>query len=452
MPNAIAYLSLIAWPVFILYFMNKFDIRLGLIFSVFISYLFLPSGFEINLPGIPAFNKGTVTAVVIAFFLFIKNKGLGFDSLGNFAKLILFFFVISPFITALTNSGSYLHLPGITLYDGLSQSVGNMLVFLPFLFAARFFRTQEDQALLLKCFVIFALIYAIPILYEIRMSPQLHRMLYGYFPHSFAQQMRDGGFRAVVFMGHGLVVALFISMALICLVTLSKAKVKLFSFSNRILFIFLLFVLVLSKSYTALIFFIFAFCVLQLSKFRTVGLIAFSLMLLFMFYPVLSANKLFPHDKLVSIAYDISPERAQSLGFRFANEEQLLAHADVKPVFGWGSWGRNRVYDPETFEDLSVTDGRWIITLGVRGWFGFFSEFYFIFATIWLAFALSRNDKLLLKESRVLLSGHLLIVALLLIDQLPNSSLNYFYWFIIGALYGRVSELTSESKRKLGVT
>lgn len=446
MPNAIAYLSLMAWPLLILYFMNKFDVRLGLILSIFISYLFLPSGFEINLPGIPAFNKGTVTTITIALILFFKNKGLGFNSLGIFSKLILFLFVISPFVTALNNSGSYLHLPGISLYDGLSQSVGNMLVFLPFLFAARFFRTHEDQVLLFKCFVVFAIIYTIPALYEIRMSPQLHRMFYGFFPHSFVQQMRDGGFRAVVFLGHGLLVALFISIALVCLVSLSKAKIKLFSFSNAFIIILLFFVLLLSKSYTALIFFIFVFFVLQLFKFRSVGFIASSLMLLFVFYPVLSANKIFPHDQLVSIAYDISPERAQSLGFRFFHEEQLLAHANVKPVFGWGSWGRNRVYDPETYEDLSVTDGRWIITLGVRGWFGFLSEFYFIFVTIWLAFILSRKDKSLLKESRALLSGHLLIVTLLLIDQLPNASLNYFYWFIIGSLYGRVNNALSLNK------
>lgn len=54
--------------------------------------------------------------------------------------------------------------------------------------------------------VIAGLIYTVPMLYEIRMSPQLHTIFYGYFPHSFGQQARGGGFRPVVFMGHGLLV------------------------------------------------------------------------------------------------------------------------------------------------------------------------------------------------------------------------------------------------------
>lgn len=49
-------------------------------------------------------------------------------------------------------------------------------------------------------------------LYEVRLSPQLHRIFYGYFPHSFAQQVRGGGFRPVVFLQHGLWVAFFAMM------------------------------------------------------------------------------------------------------------------------------------------------------------------------------------------------------------------------------------------------
>ena len=43
------------------------------------------------------------------------------------------------------------------------------------------------------------------------MSPQLHRLLYGYHQHSFIQQVRDSGFRPMVFMQHGLMVATFMA-------------------------------------------------------------------------------------------------------------------------------------------------------------------------------------------------------------------------------------------------
>ncbi len=49
--------------------------------------------------------------------------------------------------------------------------------------------------------------------YEIRMSPQLHTMLYGFFQHTFGQHLRYGGFRPIVFMQHGLMVGLWMAAA-----------------------------------------------------------------------------------------------------------------------------------------------------------------------------------------------------------------------------------------------
>jgi hypothetical protein len=56
----------------------------------------------------------------------------------------------------------------------------------------------------------------------------LHTWVYGYFPHSFAQQLRYGGYRPVVFMGHGLLVALFAAIALISAVVMWQLKSKVY--------------------------------------------------------------------------------------------------------------------------------------------------------------------------------------------------------------------------------
>jgi O-antigen ligase len=45
------------------------------------------------------------------------------------------------------------------------------------------------------------------------MSPGLHKWVYGYHQHSFAQTKRFGGFRPMVFMQHGLAVGMFMCMA-----------------------------------------------------------------------------------------------------------------------------------------------------------------------------------------------------------------------------------------------
>jgi hypothetical protein len=56
------------------------------------------------------------------------------------------------------------------------------------------------------CFGFFfgTLVYIPFCLYEVVMSPRLHRIVYGFHPHSFGQAKRGGGWRPVVFMHHGL--------------------------------------------------------------------------------------------------------------------------------------------------------------------------------------------------------------------------------------------------------
>ena len=84
-------------------------------------------------------------------------------------------------------------------------------------------------------------------------------------------------------------------------------------------------------------------------------------------YPTLRATDFFPTMYLVDTAASVSDDRAQSLKFRFDQEQQLLDHAWKRFSFGWGRFGRNRVYDEESGRDLSVTDGQWIITMGQFG-------------------------------------------------------------------------------------
>jgi hypothetical protein len=73
---------------------------------------------------------------------------------------------------------------------------------------------------------------------------------------------------------------------------------------------------------------------------------------------------------LLPIVERIDPQRAGSLGIRFFNQAQLVERALERPVLGWGGWGRHRIRNEEG-EDVSVTDGAWIIILGKQGFLGF---------------------------------------------------------------------------------
>ena len=143
--------------------------------------------------------------------------------------------------------------------------------------------------------------YSLLILVETRFSPQLHTWLYGFFPHSFLQQKRFGGFRAVVFLGHGLVVAMFVVVVLSSSVILWKEKIKASRFSPIAVVFYLVLVLVFCKSVgPGILGLMFAITV----GFGSIGLlrgVTAGTTIIVVAYPILCLYGLFPHDFLVNI-------------------------------------------------------------------------------------------------------------------------------------------------------
>jgi len=179
-------------------------------------------------------------------------------------------------------------------------------------------------------------------------------------------------------------------------------------------------------------------------QFRAASLLA----LLAMMYPTLSIMKVFPHQAISEMASTyIGEERAQSLNFRFKNEHLLLEHGRERFLFGWGGWGRNRVYDEETGKDLTITDGLWIIIFGTSGWLGFMVEF------LMMALAIFRAKKAAIiskdKKQKTLLAAHALLVSIIMIDQLPNASLRPWLWLLVGILLGRAEQIIADSRKKI---
>ncbi len=160
-------------------------------------------------------------------------------------------------------------------------------------------------------------------------------------------------------------------------------------------------------------------------------------------FPILRGSGLVPVDTLVSWSSAISQDRAESLAFRFRNEDILLARANEKPLSGWGGYGRNRVFDDETGRDVSVTDGMWIITIGTWGWIGYISQFgLLIIPTIFLAV---RRREL---EVSYATAGLALMLAANLLDMIPNATLTPVTWLIGGALAGRYSLAMAAARRR----
>jgi hypothetical protein len=155
-------------------------------------------------------------------------------------------------------------------------------------------------------------------------------------------------------------------------------------------------------------------------------------------YPTLRAAGLVPTTAIVDLARPISTDRAGSAEARFTNEDKLLERAYQRFWFGWGRFGRNLIYD-ENGNDVHLTDGTWIITIGTFGFIGFLAEFGLLALPVFAAaralrFAESSKDKFFL-------SALALILAINIFDLLPNSPLTAWTWLITGALLGRAETL-----------
>jgi len=453
--NALAYLVLLGWPLFSIWLYRKKSLQLATLITIIGGAMVLAVGTSIDFPLIPPLGKRSmpVFSAMLGCWL-IKNKKIKyFDNKGIVQVLVLLLF-IGVFISTELNSDRLIIgatiVPGLTLHDAISAVIFMFIQMTPFFIGKQFFRSYQDQLLMFRFIVAAGLIYSIPILYEIRMSPQLHTLFYGYFPHSFAQQARGGGFRAVVFMGHGLAVAFFVACVLLAATVLEKSAEKIRNFPPKMVSYYFLIILVLCKSKAALLYGIFAFIMIKKMPYKMQLRAAIILALMTLLYPSLSVMKIFPHQAIVQTATDyLGTDRASSLEFRFDNELILLEHARKRFLFGWGGSGRNRARDEETGDDISVSDGGWIITLGVFGLTGFIAKYGLLAVSIFRAKAAVRLIKD--KQQQTLLAAHALIVSIVMIDQLPNASLSPWLWMVVGALLGR-SESVIKRKGPLRIS
>lgn len=413
--------------------------------------MFLPVGTKVDLPMIPPLGKESIPA--LAAFLgcrFIAGRRIPFWGQRGWISWLLLLFILGPFVTAELNGDAIFigghRLPPMEHYDAVSAVINQLIIITPFFLGRQLFRTVEDHALLFRILILAGLFYSLLMLFEVRMSPQLHRWLYGYFPHSWIQQIRFDGFRPIVFMGHGLWVAFFTVVIIIAATAFWRLKIQVRRFAPANVTCYLLLVLLLCKSVASIMYGYAAFLLIKVTSFKTQLRIARILVLIALLYPTMSIMNLFPHQTLMDWTESMSAERAQSLGFRFENEDRLLEHARQRLFFGWGGWGRNRVYNEETGDDMTVTDGKWIITFGEFGWIGFIAEFGLLTLSVFSAASAFKRVKT--QQEMTLLSAHALLIGIVMIDQLPNASLAPWLWLLTGALLGRTEAIFDANRKQ----
>jgi hypothetical protein len=435
--NNLAYGALIAWPVISLILFMMMPASRALIWTVLAGYLLLPTYIGFDAPGIPPLDKTSIpnlAALVLAPLMARSGEFRWPRSMT--VNLLMAGHVLMPLATTLTNGNPIVigtvTIPGLTLMDGLSGIVGRVIELIPFALGASLLGHERGHRQMLMAFMIAGLAYALPVLLEVRLSPFLQTAVYGIVNVDyFIQQIRDGGFRAMVFLGHGLLVSTFIAMTIIASIGLARMRVRVLGMPAWVAALFLSGVLLLNKSLSATALVVVIGGLLVLLTPRRFVTVAFAAALLIVTYPMVRSSGLIPYQSLVSAAGTISSDRAASLDFRLRNEEILLNRAKERPLFGWGGYGRNRVFVVSAqgiTSDASVTDGTWVVVIGSFGWLGYITYFGLLTYPIWHAFRLRARG--LPVATAALAAMHLLN----LLDLIPNSSLRPLTWLTAGAL------------------
>jgi len=460
-PNSFAYLMLALWPFICLALFRKLPLERALIWSVLGGYLILPPLAEFNLPLVPSMDKTSIPALSAALIL-VFVLGRRFRLLPEFlpAKLLVLMFFLGAIPTVLTNSDPIFFevladadpiqfiigmLPGLSTRDTLSVLIGQALTLLPFLMARQFLGTALGMREMLIALMVAGLAYSIPSLIEIRFSPQINIWVYGFFQHSFEQMMRDGGFRPIVFLPHGLWLAFFVVTTLLAAAALFKEAPPEQKFRLMLVIGYLAVLLVLCKSLASLAYGLALTPLVLFTSPRMQVRVAVAFALVALIYPMLRNGHLVPLDAILAQAEAINPVRAQSLEYRFTNEEMLLGRAAEKNLFGWGGWGRNLIRHGETGQILSVPDGRWIIVFGTFGWVGYIAEFGLLALPILLCGWQMRG--LRIAEVSPYAVPLVLMLSITLVDMLLNATLIPFTWMTAGAILGHLERVRAARPR-----
>lgn len=443
-----AQLAMIVWLPIVLFFFSKYPPRKAMIISFLGGLLFLPQKAGFKLPLIPDYEGMTATCYAIFIGIIIFEPQIFKQLKLSWIDLPVLLFGIAPLVSSLSN--------GLGFYDGINQSITQITIwglpyFLGKLYLNNFVAFKELAINTVKG----ALIYVPLSLYEIRMSPQLHSMVYGYFPHSFDQTIRYGGWRPQVFMIHGLLWALFMMTASVIAIGLWQGKVikKIWQIPIEWICLILIVTLILGKSTGSLILMLIALMILFTAKIIPTKIPLLIILSGIIIYLIISISGNLQADTVVNFISDhINPERAQSLKFRLDNEELLSDKARQKLLFGWGAWGRNRIHTENwagDLVDISITDSSWVIIFGINGLFGLINWVLMFLLPVFYYLIIKIPVKKWLSNKNIICITVLgITVILYLIDSLVNAPNIPIFSLISGGLSTLVfSQFNNSSKR-----
>lgn len=428
------YLVMFGWIPVILYFFTRFSARQAVIIGFIVAWLFLPQK-EFPLPSLPDYTKISATCygVLLATIIYDFNRFRSFK----------FSWVDLPMLSwcwcSLPSSVSN----GLGIYDGLSMVLVQTVTWgIPYFLGRIYLNSLTGLNQLATGIFLGGIVYFPLCLFEIRMSPQLHRLVYGFSPFAFEQTIRYGGYRPSVFMQHGLEVGMWMMAATFIGIYFWQSGVvrQVYGIPITWLLAALLITFILIKSTGAyFLLFLGMGILLFVWQFRSSIVILFLIASILIYLGQNALTETYISDQIIaSVSGIVPPDRIQSLEFRFNNEEMLTDKAREKIAFGWGGWARNRVYKYDwqgKLVDVSVTDSLWIIAFGQNGLVGLGSVFSAFFLPI-IAFIRRYPANYWFKPQIGSAAVITIILLLYMVDSLFNAMINPIFILACGGVAG----------------
>lgn len=430
-------IALVAWIPITLILFAALSPRRAVLVCFIGGWMFLPMG-QIGFEGYPNLsNYASVSiAALLGVMLFDMRRLTTFKP--HWVDLPIIGMCLAPIVSALVN--------GFGAYDGASALYERLMMWgLPYFIGRLYFSDAEGMRELAIGLLLGAIVYTPLALFEIRMSPQLHNWVYGYFPSRFTHSMRFGGFRPIVFMQSGLMVGFFLAAGSLvgAWMYVSGALRRFWGVELLGPVIVLLITTVLAKALGAIGLLIVGLGSLTLVKGTRWRIAIWIMVLTPLIYIGVRSTGLWSGEHAVNAVAVATEARAQSLEFRFEHETELAARAWERPVFGWGRWGDARIRN-DAGKDLSVTDGLWIITFGNEGLFGLASVVAFLMLPSLLL--LIRCPPGWWYRAETAPAAALAVIPLMFaVDSLLNAMVNPVWPLVIGAL-GTYYMVTARAK------
>jgi len=424
----------------VFYLFVRFPPQRAVIISFVVGWLFLPQA-SYPIPILPGYDKISAACYSILLATLVYDTARFTCFKPGWLDVPMLIWCLCPIITQISNGGS-----------PISPTFTQIISWgLPY-FLGRLYVGSLDGLRQLAIGILAGGLAYIPFtLIEGTRGPILHQMVYGVSAfEDWSQALRAGGWRPVVFMQHGLMVAVWMMTAALMAVWLwQTGALKKFQGRNiKTLAIILMIAFFLCRSSGAYSLFVFALIVLFSAKwFRT------SLPLLFIigyivFYLYIAASGQFSSKEVIEFITPIFGEdRAGSLRYRFEMEEILGEKARQKFLFGWGDSGGNRVYN-QYGDDISVTDSLWIIAFGSCGTVGLVSLFSSLLLPV-IVFAVFKYPARTWSNPKVAPAAALgVALTMYVFDCVLNAMTNPIFAMIAGGISSLVLKAPESLKTK----